>query len=285
LFPPAKPKLTSLKKLNYPNYEVILVDNASDENPENSIKSQFPEVVFLRSGVNLGFAGGNNLGIEVSKGDYLFLVNNDTEVTPDLIKELVTPFSNKEIGVVCPKIKYFDNPDIIQYAGFTKVNPLSGRNKAIGNNELDRDQYNQPKYTSYAHGAAMMVRRSVIDQVGMMPENFFLYYEELDWSASIVNAGYKILFQPKGVIYHKESVSIGKESPVKTYYLNRNRILFMRRNSTGIQLFCFIMFLILFTIPKNTLVYLVKGQFDQMNSFFRGILWNINGPKNSITTI
>lgn len=274
--------LESLKKVSYDPLEVIVVDNASREDPTEAITNAYPEVRLIRSDRNLGFAGGNNRGIEACHGDFVFIVNNDTEVTENIIEKLLEPFQKDPlVGVVSPKIYYFHHPNVIQYAGFRRVNPFTGRNSAVGNKEEDRGQYDQPGYTPYAHGAAMMVSREVIRKVGMLPDIFFLYYEELDWSVQIVSAGYKIFYQPDASLYHKESVTTGKESTIKTYYQNRNRILFMRRNATPLQMFVFTLFLICFTIPKAFLKYLLKLQFKHMRAFASALSWHLHyRPEN-----
>lgn len=274
--------LESLKKVSYDPLEVIVVDNASREDPTEAITNAYPEVRLIRSDRNLGFAGGNNRGIEACHGDYVFIVNNDTEVTENIIEKLLEPFQKDPlVGVVSPKIYYFHHPNVIQYAGFRRVNPFTGRNSAVGNKEEDRGQYDQPGYTPYAHGAAMMVSREVIRKVGMLPDIFFLYYEELDWSVQIVSAGYKIFYQPEAGLYHKESVTTGKESTIKTYYQNRNRILFMRRNATPLQMFVFTLFLIGFTIPKAFLKYLLKLQFKHIRAFASALSWHLHyRPEN-----
>lgn len=274
--------LESLKKVSYDPLEVIVVDNASREDPTEAITNAYPEVRLIRSDRNLGFAGGNNRGIEACHGDFVFIVNNDTEVTENIIEKLLEPFQKDPlVGVVSPKIYYFHHPNVIQYAGFRRVNPFTGRNSAVGNKEEDRGQYDQPGYTPYAHGAAMMVSREVIRKVGMLPDIFFLYYEELDWSVQIVSAGYKIFYQPEAGLYHKESVTTGKESTIKTYYQNRNRILFMRRNATPLQMFVFTLFLICFTIPRAFLKYLLKLQFKHMRAFASALSWHLHyRPEN-----
>lgn len=272
--------LESTRRLSYPNYEIILVDNASRENPTEIIRSRYPEVVLIVNKKNLGFSGGNNVGIRASRGSYYFIVNNDTEVTPHLLEKLLEPFAlDPSIGVVSPKIRYFSEPDIIQYAGFTEINPFTGRNRLIGEKEKDLGQHDTPGYTAYTHGAAMMVKKEVVDKVGLLPDLFFAYYEELDWSAHIRRAGYKIYYQPHALIYHKESVTIGKESPLKAYYQSRNRILFMRRNSSRVQFAFFVVFLLVVIVPKTVVVYSVRGQFVHLVNFFRGLVWNINTPR------
>ncbi len=271
--------LESTKKFTYRNFEIILVDNASKENPTQVIVTRFPEVKLLVNDTNLGFAGGNNAGMAIAKGDYFLIINNDTEVTEDLLENLLKPFKDNTIGVVSPKIKYFFHPDIIQYAGFTKINPVTGRNKTIGDKEKDIGQHDTPYYTWYAHGAAMFLKKEVVEKVGMFAEVFFLYYEELDWSARIQQAGYRIYYQPKAVIYHKESMSTGKNSTLKTYYLTRNRILFLRRNVNGFSKFIWPFFFILVSVPKQLIRFFIKGEIDHLKAFWKALIWNIEHLK------
>lgn len=278
--------LASIRQSSYTHYEVILVDNASQDNPAAAIAARFPEVHFIRSEENLGFSGGNNLGIQASQGDYLFFVNNDTEFTPGLIGQLLQLFAERpKLGALSPKILYHPEvvggqQDLIQYLGTTPVNAITARNKTIGEGEKDRGQYSEARPTAYVHGAAMMVPRRVVEKAGLMPTFFFLYYEELDWSERIRAAGYEIYVEPRASIYHKESISVGKMSTLKTYYLNRNRILFMRRNRSRGALFAFSFFLLFFTIPKNLLVYLAKGQKAHAVAFAKAIYWNLSHPKD-----
>ena len=272
--------LESTKSLRYPNYEIILIDNTSKEDPTPIISERFPSVNLVVSETNLGFTGGNNLGMKIAKGDYLFIVNNDTEVTPDLLDLLILPFEKDPgIGMVSPKIRFFEDPQLIQYAGFTKINPFTGRNRSIGHGEPDNGQHDKPGYTNYAHGAAMLVKREVLEKVGMFPEHFFIYYEELDWSAHTIRAGFKIYYESSATIFHKESVTMGKESAIKAYYHNRNRIMFMRRNSSAFEFFCFSLFLIFFSIPKKIITYSIRGQFEHLSNFVKGIKWNLKTPK------
>jgi GT2 family glycosyltransferase len=210
---------------------------ASDIDPTPVISAgHYPKTRLLLAGKNLGFAGGNNWGIRQAKGEYIFIVNNDTEITPDLLHQLIAPFyKDPTIGVTSPKIKYFFEPGIIQYAGFNPMNPFTGRTSTVGDKEADNGQYDLSGPTFGAHGCAMMVKRGVIEKTGMFPEVFFLYYEEWDWSARIRKAGYKIWYTAEATIYHKESMSVGKQNPMKVYYHTRNRILYIRRNSSWYQ--------------------------------------------------
>ena len=282
--------LDSIRLLTYPNIEVIIVDNGSKENPESHLNQHYPEFQCIRSDENLGFSGGNNIGIEASKGDFLYFVNNDTEIPDGGIEKILALFDRiPKLGVVSPMLCYYPRPegattDIIQFVGATEVNPYTARNVILGEKEPQNNQYTEAKPTPYAHGAAMMMPREVIEKVGMWPMNFFLYYEELDWCEQIRRAGYEIYVEPNAMVYHKESISIGKLNPFKTYYLTRNRILFMRRNRSFFQVFVFTLFLIFFTIPKNIIMYIVRGEWDHLSAFVRGIWWNLSSkdkhPKN-----
>lgn len=263
--------LHSLKKSTFKNFEVIVVDNASKDDPSDRLKAAFPNVKVILAKQNLGFSGGNNLGIRNAVGDYLFLLNNDTELTPPLIELLVKSFNrDKSIGIVCPKIKFFFAKDIIQYAGFNKFNRITGRTTAVGSRQPDSDKYNISGFTHGAHGAAMLIKREVLSTVGLLPESFFLYYEEWDWSFKVIKAGYKIYFESSAEVFHKESVSTGKESTLKAYYQSRNRILLMKRNCTWLQYNLFIIFLITFVIPKKSYDYLTSRKFKNFTFFLKG---------------
>ncbi|TAH27654.1 MAG: glycosyltransferase family 2 protein [Cytophagales bacterium] len=263
--------LASLKNLNYKNFEVIIVDNASKEDPQPIINLEFPEVIVVKSAENLGFAGGNNLGLAKAKGKYVFYINNDTEVTPELLKPLVDLFeSNPKVGMATPKIKYYDT-QLIQYAGSNAINSFTGRGSSIGYQELDNGQYNYLKITDLPHGAALMVPRAVIENVCLMPELFFLYYEEHDWAESIKRAGYQIYYVGTAEIYHKESISVGKLNPMKTYFMTRNRLLFMKRNTSGFPQIIGFLFFTCFSIPKNIVSYIVKTDWKHLIAFLKGI--------------
>ena len=268
--------LESVRKLSYSNVEVIVVDNASPNDDPDAIKTAFPEIQLIKSYENLGFAGGNNLGVKQSKGEFLLFVNNDTIVPEHFLEPLVETLQNDlNIGMVSPKIKFHWDPTLIQYAGYTPMNKWTIRNSSIGYHQKDDGTFDIPKETQSIHGAAMMVPRRVVDAVGMMTEIYFLYYEEHDWAEMIKRAGYKIFYQPKSYILHKESVSTGKFSPLKTYYISRNRILFARRNFKPFSLFISLVFQALVSIPKNLLKFTIKREFEHLKAFWRAVSWNL----------
>ena len=274
--------LESLYASGYPNMEVWVVDNASPSDTPEMIQKKFPQVFFIQSGRNLGFAGGNNVAIRQAKGDYLYLINNDTVVPHGHIEQLVSVVaSDTSIGVVCPKIKFHATPDIIQFAGYTEMTPYSFRNKCLGYGEHDVGQYDRICDSASAHGAAMMLKREVVEKTGLMNEHYFLYYEELDWSARIKKAGYRIVYVPDTYILHKESLSTGKSSLLQTYYLNRNRVLFTRCTATGRKKIIGVLYQMLIAMPKNFFVELVHGQIKRSLAILKAWWWNVKNIGNS----
>ena len=254
------------------NMEVIVVDNASKNQEAEIITQQFPQIKVIKSNQNLGFAGGNNLGIKAAQGKYLFLINNDTVFKNFNIQPLINRLkSSPNIGIVCPKIRFTWANNPIQFAGYTPLSSITIRNRAIGFEEEDKGQYDSPHQTPYAHGAAMMLKREIIDKVGLMPECYFLYYEELDWSMRFTRAGYQIWYEPKCTIYHKESQSTGQNSPFRTYYLTRNRLLLVRRNPHEFNKTLAYIYLIGIVCLRDIVKYTLSARFDFLKATLQGI--------------
>jgi GT2 family glycosyltransferase len=252
--------------------EVIVVDNASIQDEASIIQKQFPQVKVIRSEKNLGFAGGNNLGIKKSKGKYLFLINNDTIFKEFNVDSLINRLeSSPNIGIVCPKIRFTWGTKPIQYTGYTPLSKITVRNQAIGYCEEDKGQYDAPHPTPYAHGAAMLTKREAIEKVGLMPEDYFLYYEELDWSMMFTRAGYKIWYDPTCTIYHKESQSTGQNSPLRTNYITRNRLLLVKRNWHGIYKYLAYCYLTCIVAPRDIIKYTLKGRLDLSKAASKGL--------------
>jgi len=268
--------LRSLQQVTYPYLEIIVVDNASAVDA-GYLADEFPQIKFIQNPKNLGFAGGNNRGIEAAKGDIILLLNNDTEVAPSFIEPIVTLFNeHSEVGIVCPKILYYQSKDIIQYAGGTAINPLTARGKFIGTGEKDAGQYDEPHQTQLAHGAAMAIRKRVFDKIGLLPEDYFLYYEELDFSEHAQRAGFTIWYQANSVVWHKESMSVGKASVIKVYYQNRNRLLFIRRNIFGLKGLVSRLFFVMVSVPVGLLKYALRGKWNFAGRVWAGLVWNIH---------
>ena len=267
--------LKSLRQITYPNIEVIVVDNASVKDDPAIIHQSYPEIVFIQSKENLGFAGGNNLGIRQAKGEYILLLNNDTEVDPGFIEPLLRKLkSDPKIGAVSPKIRFYHTPDTIQYAGYNPYTLVTLRQYLIGLGEVDSGQYNTSCETFSIHGAAMMIPISVVKEVGLMAELYFLYYEEHDWAERIKRAGYRIFYVPESLVLHKESISTGKQSPLKTYYITRNRFLFARRNIKGMGKFITLAYLSFVAFPKGVFTHMFNGRSDLAKATWRAYFWN-----------
>ena len=256
------------------NMEVIVVDNASKNQEAETIVQRYPYVKVIKSERNLGFAGGNNLGIQAAQGKYLFLINNDTIFKEFNIQTLVDRLeSSPHIGIVCPKIRFSWDNKPIQFAGYSKLSRITVRNHAIGFNEEDHGQYDTAHPTPYAHGAAMLIKRDAIDKVGLMPECFFLYYEELDWSIMFTRSGFQIWYEPKCNIYHKESQTTGQHSPLRTYYLTRNRLMLVQRNPLEFNKSLAYIYLIVIVTLRDMLKYTLSTRFDLLRATLHG-LWD-----------
>nr|WKN34460.1 glycosyltransferase family 2 protein [Tunicatimonas sp. TK19036] len=271
--------LASIEALELHHWvEVVVVDNGSHINGEPLLTSRYPWVVFVRSEKNLGFAGGNNLGIGHASGDYFFFINNDTELQDDIVSPLAkTLEEHPQLGILCPEIRYHDQPEVIQYTGFTKMNRVTGRNRCLTHPEPACGL----SETSFPHGAAMMISRRVVEEVGMMPEHFFLYYEEHDWAEMIRRAGYRIAILRDMKIYHKESMSVGKIGELKMYFMTRNRLLFMRRNYRGISLIFFWLYFLLIAAPKNAFQLMIQNDWKNIGALWAGVRWNLSSSIKS----
>ena len=254
--------LDSISQLSYPNLEVIVVDNAQQYDDSALYQTHYPDVRVLNVKTNTGFAKGNNLGIEAAEGDYVLLLNNDTEIQDGVIEKLLEVLKDKRVGAVSPLLKYYDTRSI-QYAGFTEINAITGRNQLI-----QQTNGHPLTDTPYFHGAAVMIPKDVIRTCGGMPEDYFLYYEELDWSRLIRSSGYTLKVCSEVSVLHKESVSTGKNSPLKVYYQNRNRIHFMRKvNRKNWSLF--LLYFLLISTPRHLLTHLYRRDFKHLKAFFK----------------
>lgn len=244
-------------------YEIIIVDNGSRNDEAAALKLQFPCIKTIRSAENLGFAGGNNLALEYAVGDYIFFINNDTEILEDHIDLLCKALEeHPDAGMVCPKICFFSDKSIIQYAGYTPMKGFRMKNEMLGYGKKDDGSFDRAGFTAFPHGAAMLIRREAITQVGPMPEMYFLYYEELDWAMMFLRKGWKIYFEPSCTIYHKDSMTTKRFGPVFTYYMTRSRLIYAWRNLSGAERWMSIMFTRYVASAKSFIINLLHGRFD-----------------------
>jgi GT2 family glycosyltransferase len=228
--------LDSLTQVNWGALTLIVVDNGSHDGTADAVSERYPHVCVLRQGHNLGFAEGNNVGIRhsISLGvDYVFLLNNDTTVAADAIARCVElAESHADAGAVCPMIYFAHSPELIWSAGANfdprRIHP----GRMLGYRELDTGQFSPAHETTRAVGAAMLVPRSVLDEVGLLDAELFLQYEDTDWSLRIRRAGYRIYLEPEARIWHHVSAGTGGEySPLIGYYSARNHVVICRRHA------------------------------------------------------
>lgn len=225
--------LQSVDQLDYKNFCVFLIDNHSHDHSFRKLKEDYErhqynmEIVFIQSDENLGFAGGNNLAIKQAYDQgypYFWLLNNDTIVSPDSLTYLVEELdTNSDAGMAGSKIYYYGTRTIWFAGG--EINTFTGRAKHPGIGEFDRGQYDLRREVDYITGCSLLVRREVIDSVGLMKKEYFLYFEEAEWNLRAGNAGWKMIYRPESLIFHKVSVSTGgenKQAPFVAFYEIRN---------------------------------------------------------------
>lgn len=268
--------LDSLCDINYTHYELLLVDNGLLEDSTARYQQHHSLVKVINSKENLGFAGGNNLAIKQAKGDYILLLNNDTIVPANFLDSMVQLMKNEpKAGIVSPKIYFYDSPNTLQYAGTNTVNFRTGRGDDPAKYSQDKGQYNEMKKVSMAHGACMLIRKAVFEDIGLLSEAYFLYYEELDFCERTRQNGWDIYFMPDSYIHHRESSSVGKFSPLKTHYMFRNRWLFIRKFG-GINYWPFLLYFLTVSIPLNIFRFLKKGNWKHIQALWDAVVWNLS---------
>jgi len=267
--------LESTRNLIYKNYEILVCDMGSATDPGGRIiAGKYPNTRILKN--DMHSSCNINWVIKEAQGDFILLINNHTEVTDNILDELLAPFlKDQGLGVTCPKIRSFHKKNIIQYAGYKPVNMMTGRSTVIGNKMEDKGQFDKPAYIKSAYSGAMMLKKSVIEKTGMLPDNFFIYFDDFDVSSRITKEGYRILYQPKALVYNKQPMFSSQKSALNVYYSTRNRILFMRRNARPFHFSIFLFFFTFISMPFTIVKFSVGRQFLHLQSFFKAILWNI----------
>lgn len=266
--------IISLHKITYDNYQIIVVDNGSEAEEFNKLKYNFPQIKVLRSDVNLGFTGGNNLGIKYSleeKTDFILLLNNDTVVEPNFIQPLLEVFElEKNAGIAAPQINYFYEPKKIWTEG-GKISRVRGSGFAYS----DRiENIVKPDYKSvtFVSGCCMLIKKEVFEKVGVFDDNFFLYVEDADLCYRTTHAGYKIIINHHSKIFHKVSNSTKETlSLLPLYYVTRNRLYFSKKNFP--KFFILTLLYIIFSM-------LIKSIYWILNNNSKNILMIMKGFKD-----
>lgn len=289
--------VASLKRLNYPNYEIVVVDNASTDGSVSALRAQYPDITIIENGQNLGYAEGFNTGLRYAYdngADYFFILNNDTVIDSEALIELVRVAQEDEkIGFVSGKVYWHTKPDTFQTVGrYNHSMILAGLH--VGSGEVDHGQYDEAQDYDFIDDIFLLVRREVYETVGGYDPNFFLYYEETDWCARVRRAGFRIVYAPAAKIWHKGF--IGNEnitfSPKRIFYLQRNQIPFMWRNASREQFAIYLRHL-LSKLPRRTAGSVKRGQFAEMFAYLKGTgsgmvwLWrnrHVTGPRSQAKT-
>jgi len=214
--------IDSLKGQTFQDFETILVDNGSTDSSADFAQERYGEFLrILRNKENLGFAGGNNVGIRMARGEYIVLLNNDTAADPYWLEELVKAARfDPAIGMWGSKVCSYDQRDRIDGVG--ELIYWDGLCRARGQYEKDRDYY-PAEEIFFPQGCGAMYRKSLFDGIGLFDEDFFAYADDSDIGIRARLAGWKCLFVPDAVIYHKSSGTAGQHSPLKAFYVERNR--------------------------------------------------------------
>ena len=232
--------LESVSELRYPNYSVLVVDNGSTDDSVAQISQQFPGIEVLETGVNLGYAGGNNVGIRhaLQQGpDYICVLNNDTIVASSFLQALVDEAENSaDVGMVGPKMYFFEPPDMVFAAGSIidwKTGSVVHRGIWQRESEVSPLYVSAPEDVDFIVGCCVLVKREVVERIGLLDPRYYLNFEDVDWCVRARKAGYRVRYTPEAVLWHKVSASLGQASPRNTYYMTRNALLFFWTHLSG----------------------------------------------------
>jgi hypothetical protein len=270
--------LRSLKRLKYPNYEIIVVDNASTDGTPKALKSNFSDITLIRNKQNLGFGGGFNVGINEAirrKADYVACLNSDIILDEHFLMELVKAGElNEKIGGLCPIAYYYDQPNRINGAGGT-VRII--HSKVFGCGKLDKGQYSKVEETGMLCGPALVLKMKALLNVGFLDTDYFYGPEDMDIALRLMRCGYKIIFVPGAKLWHKgRGATGGKITPLTVYFSIRNHLLFAKKHAGKLELVIFRMYFWLFFLPFTLLRFLIFGKKNHIDAAIKGVLKCVN---------
>jgi GT2 family glycosyltransferase len=268
----------SLEKIEYKNYHIIIVDNHSQDGSYEKLKAEFGDRhTIIEASDNGGFAKGNNIGIRyaLEQGcDYILLLNNDTLVEKDFLNKMVECYERyRDTGIVGPKILYEGNRHLIWYGG-GEINLKRFYGFHYGEGQKDSEEFNKEREITFTTGCTMLISRKVIEKVGALPEEYFMYYEDVDFCMKVQEEGYKIYYCPKAVIYHKVSASSGGEaSPFAIKWNTRNRLIFMNKYKYKVPSSSYIISKLFFYSTRviKLMEYYIKKEKEKANALITGI--------------
>lgn len=268
--------LASLGRLQYPNFEIFVVDNGSDNNEANDLQRQFGTWIrILKNQKNLGYAEGNNqaarIVLEEGKSDYILFLNNDTIVDADFLHRMIrVAEQDTNIGIVGPKICWYQQRDVLLFVG-GDINLFFGEARHRGLFKRDDPRFQKCRSVDYIEGSAMLVKTSLLKEVGIFDSIFFCYWEDVDLSLRAKRRGWKCVIVPESRIYHKVSSSTGgDQSPRSLYLIERNRFIFMQRYASFYH-WPFFLFFLLANGSKTVLKFFIQHKTNQARAYLSGI--------------
>ncbi len=270
--------LKSLKKSSYKNYEIVVVDNGSNDGCYEYVKKNYPYIKAVRIEKNNGVTGGLNAGIKVSKGVYLVMMNNDMIVDPEWLTHLVrVADSDKNIGIVGYAFLEFGlKKDVVQRFGYAETNKIFLKFKGVGKGETYKGQFPEVLDIDHAFG---LVKRGVIDKIGVFDEKIFMSWDEADLCYRAKKAGYKTVVATKSKVYHIGGVTVKKAPYLRVFHYHKNRIRFILKNLSFFRKLINLPLTVTYYILESA-VYLVRGDFRYSISILNAIFWNIKNVKD-----
>lgn len=257
---------------------IVIVDNGSPDGSAKRLAREFPSLALLRNTGNLGYAGGNNVGIRAALeggAEYVLVLNNDCTVAPEALSALVEAARRTGAGVVSPKVLDARDPGVIQYAGYRNLHLLS-QGIPVGEGERDRGQYDRERELDAAPGCALLLSRRLLERVGLFDEQFFSYSEELDLCRRARDAGCRILYAPRARVRHAKAATLDARSPDYVYYLARGRLIYARKH-LGWAAFAlvFLPWFIAVKLLKPSAGFAFRGRWDCIGALARAVSWNL----------
>ena len=264
--------LASLAASDYANHRAIVLDNASTDGSVDAIRARFPDVQVVALERNLGYAGNNNVGIQAALdtgADWVFVLNEDTVLAPDCLSKLVAAGSrDARVGIVGPMVYHYGEPDVIQSAGGKLSRDWNSFH--LGENAEDRGQFTHPLAVDWISGCAILVRRSVIDQVGTIDSRYFYYWEETEWCLRASRSGWQVLHVPAAKLWHKGVQRDYRPKPLVTYYATRNRLLTLAKHRAPLSVWVMASLQIARTLMSWTLKPRWRGMREHRTAMWRG---------------